>query len=118
MSQQLLTTPSTSITRVYSFGPFLLDPRNHILFRNGQRVPLPPKALDLLLVLVENRANVLTKDALMTELWPDCFVEEANLTQQIAVLRKALGFGAGTQYIETLPRRGYRFVAACRLYRA
>ena len=71
-------------------------------------MPLKAKAVDTLLLLIESRGDVVEKDALMQTLWPDSFVEEANLTQNIYTLRKALG---ETGYIETIPRRGYRFVA-------
>jgi Tol biopolymer transport system component/DNA-binding winged helix-turn-helix (wHTH) protein len=83
-----------------------------LLMRDGRMTPLPPKVFDTLLVLVENSGRVVSKDELMQSLWPDTFVEESNLTQNISQLRRALGDGAGdAQYIETIPKRGYRFVA-------
>src|SRR6266851_2696906 len=97
---------------LYEFGPFRLDSELHLLLRDGEVVPLPPKALDTLILLVRNSGRALDKDALMKELWPDTFVEEANLAQHISVLRKALGESpTEPQYIETIPRRGYRFLA-------
>jgi Tol biopolymer transport system component/DNA-binding winged helix-turn-helix (wHTH) protein len=94
--------------RFYEFGPFRIDTTNRQLVREGQVVPLKGKVVDTLLLLIENRGNVVEKGELMEWLWPDTAVEEANLTQNIYMLRKALG-EAG--YIETIPRRGYRFVA-------
>ena len=76
-------------------------------------MPLPPKALDLLVALVEQEGDVVTKDELMKRVWPDTFVEEANLSVNVSALRKALGDQAGGgPYIETVPRRGYRFAAS------
>ncbi len=94
--------------RAFEFGPFRLDLRSRLLLRQEDPVPLTPKALDLLRVLVERRHQVVTKDELLEAVWPDTFVEEATLTQNIYTLRKALG-NEGTPYIETMPRRGYRF---------
>ena len=97
-------------TSSYAFGPFLLNPVNRLLLREGRRVSLTPKAFDTLLLLVEGRGDLLSKQQLMNALWPDSFVEEANLAQQIATLRKSLGEApGGPSYIETLPKRGYRF---------
>ena len=98
--------------RLYQFGPFCLDTRERILLREGRVVPLPAKALDTLLVLVLSSGHLVEKDVLMKEVWPDEFVEEGNLARQIFILRKA--FGETTEspkYIETVPRRGYRFIA-------
>ena len=94
--------------QVFEFGPFRIDTVNRQLMRDGEVVPLKAKAVDTLLLLIENRGDVLEKDDLMESLWPDSFVEEANLTQNIYTLRKALG---NADYIKTVPRRGYRFVA-------
>jgi Tol biopolymer transport system component/DNA-binding winged helix-turn-helix (wHTH) protein len=97
---------------VYEFGPFCIDPDERILFREGATVPLPPKAFDLLLLLVRNSGRTLEKDELMKAIWADAFVEEANLAQTMSVLRKCLGENPEDRaYIETLPRRGYRFLA-------
>ncbi|HEV7683005.1 MAG TPA: winged helix-turn-helix domain-containing protein [Pyrinomonadaceae bacterium] len=95
----------------YEFGPFRLDAKERVLLRNGRLVPLAPKALSTLLVLVRNKGHVVAKDLLMKEVWPDEIVEEGNLTQHVFMARRALGETTGTPgYIETIPRRGYRFL--------
>ena len=100
-------------TRFYEFGPFRVDTLNHVLLRDGGTLPLKPKVFDTLLVLIENRGRVLDKDELISRLWPDTIVEEANLAQNTYLLRKALGEESqGEAYIETMPKRGYRFVAS------
>jgi len=92
------------------FGPFRLDAAKRVLWRNGRIVALPPKALDLLVALVEQGGDVVTKEELMRRVWPETFVEEANLSVNVSALRKALGDQAGGgPYIETVSRRGYRF---------
>jgi Tol biopolymer transport system component/DNA-binding winged helix-turn-helix (wHTH) protein len=97
----------------YKFGPFRLDPVRRLLFREDQVIPLPPKVLHTLSVLVENSGRVVSKDELIKAIWPDTFVEEGNLTQNISVLRKVLGENPGQHiYIETVPKQGYRFIAA------
>lgn len=97
---------------LYEFGPFRLDAGERLLLREGESVPLTPKAFDLLLALVEHHGHLLEKDELMKLVWPDTFVEEANLSSNISLIRKALGDREnGQKYIETVPRRGYRFVA-------
>ncbi len=93
----------------YDFGQFRIDEGERVLLREGQPVPLAPKVFDTLLALVKDRGHVLEKERLMKELWPDTFVEESNLTYNISQLRKTLG--DGERYIETIPRRGYRFTA-------
>src|SRR5262245_30945745 len=93
--------------RLFEFGPFRVDPVERVLLREGQAVSLTPKVFDLLLLLLESRGHVVEKERLMREIWPGTFVEEGNLTQNISVLRKILG---EHQYIQTVPRRGYRFV--------
>jgi DNA-binding winged helix-turn-helix (wHTH) protein/TolB-like protein/Tfp pilus assembly protein PilF len=99
----------------YAFGPFLLDTRERRLLRDGEVVPLTLKAFDLLQVLVENQGHLLQKEELLRRVWPDAAVEENNLTVTISALRKALDEGpTDRQYIETVPRRGYRFVADLR----
>ncbi len=96
----------------YEFGRFRLKTAERILLREGQHVPLTPKVFDILITLVENSGQVVAKDALMKRVWPSTYVEEGNLTQNISLLRKALGeTPGGAQFIETVPRRGYRFVA-------
>jgi DNA-binding winged helix-turn-helix (wHTH) protein len=98
--------------QVYKFGPFLLDAAGNMLLRDGEAMPLTIKALKILLILVQNSEQVVRKDDLMREVWPDTFVEESNLTQHIFMLRRTLGSGKdGAGYIETLPKRGYRFSA-------
>ncbi|HEV2348284.1 MAG TPA: winged helix-turn-helix domain-containing protein [Terriglobia bacterium] len=99
----------------YDFGPFRLDAHKHLLLRANQTVALTPKALDTLLLLVENSDRVMEKDELMKTLWPNSFVEEANLAQHISTLRKVLGESPGDHhYIVTVPGRGYQFVAEVR----
>ena len=101
--------------RVYEFGPFVLDGRRRRLLRDGEAVPLSPKVLDTLLVLVQGRDAVLTKDELLGQIWGDTVVEEGGLTRNISVLRKVLGETPDDhQYIVTVPARGYRFVAPVR----
>ena len=96
----------------YEFGRFRLKVAERVLLREGEPVPLTPKVFDILVTLVENGGQVVAKDDLMKRVWPNTFVEEGNLTQNISLLRKALGETAGgVQFIETVPRRGYRFVA-------
>src|SRR5579862_4920666 len=96
----------------YEFGPFRLDPDHRQLFRENQPVPLQPKAFDILLALVEKSETVVLKDDLMKMVWPGTFVEEANLAQNISVLRRTLGEAAGeNRYIVTMPGRGYQFVS-------
>jgi DNA-binding winged helix-turn-helix (wHTH) protein/TolB-like protein len=95
----------------YEFGRFRLKTAERILLREGELVPLTPKVFDILITLVENRGQVVAKDDLMKRVWPSTYVEEGNLTQNISLLRKALGESpGGVQFIETVPRRGYRFV--------
>src|SRR5215470_12396029 len=101
---------SNHAKRFYEFGPYRLDPGDRLLLRQGSPLPLPPKVYDTLLVLVQNHGRLIEKDELMKAVWPDTFVEEANLTVNISALRKVLAEGSGDgQYIETVPRRGYRF---------
>ncbi len=101
--------------RFYAFGAFRIDVAERALFGEKGFVPLTPKVFDTLLFLVENGGHVLSKEELIGKVWPDSFVEENNLAQNISTLRKALGAGAGgAKYIETVPKRGYRFVADVR----
>ncbi len=100
---------------VYEFGPFRMDPDKQVLLRENQPIPITPKAFETLLALVRRSRNVVTKEELMKEVWPDSFVEESNLSQNIFMLRKALGDNAeNRQYIVTLPGKGYRFAAPVR----
>lgn len=97
----------------YEFGRFRVSTAERVLLRDGEVVPLTPKVFDILLTLVEKSGQVVSKEELMKRVWPDTYVEEGNLTQNISLLRKALGESpGGVQFIETVPRRGYRFVAA------
>ncbi|HYU99476.1 MAG TPA: winged helix-turn-helix domain-containing protein [Pyrinomonadaceae bacterium] len=98
---------------VYYFGSFCLNQAERLLLRHGSPIPLTPKVFDVLLVLVQNSGCLVTKDKLLKEVWPDTFVEEANLSVNIASLRKALDEGvAKCQYIQTVSKGGYRFVAS------
>jgi TolB-like protein/Tfp pilus assembly protein PilF len=107
--------PSTMFwqaTTSYEFGPFRLDAHERELIRNGEVVPLRPKVFDVLLVLVQNNGHILSKDEVMKLVWPDTAVEEGNLARNISTLRRVLGERPReAQYIETIPWRGYRFVA-------
>ena len=99
----------------YEFGPFRIDPDERLLLRGDDPVPLTPKAFETLLILIRSSESVVLKDDLMKSLWPDSFVEESNLTQNIFVLRKALGETAqDARYIATIPGRGYRFMEKVR----
>jgi len=96
----------------YEFGRFRVKAEERVLRRGDELVSLTPKAFDILLTLLENAGRIVNKEDLMKKVWPKTFVEEGNLTQNISLLRKALGESAtGPQFIETVPRRGYRFVA-------
>jgi DNA-binding winged helix-turn-helix (wHTH) protein/TolB-like protein/Flp pilus assembly protein TadD len=100
---------------LYEFGEFQLDAAERCLLRAGEPVALTPKAFDTLLLLVSRSGHIVEKDELLKEVWPDAFVEEATVAQNIFTLRKALGQGqTGHRFIETVPKRGYRFVASVR----
>jgi TolB-like protein/DNA-binding winged helix-turn-helix (wHTH) protein/tetratricopeptide (TPR) repeat protein len=107
-------TPGRETLRLYEFGPFRLDPAERKLLRGNEIVALTPKAFDTLHLLVRNSGRVLEKDELISMLWPDTFVEEGSLSNHIFLLRKALG--EDPAFIETVPRRGYRFVGAVRQF--
>src|ERR671927_1864116 len=97
---------------LYEFGPFVLDARSRILLRDGATVRLTPKAFETLLVLIQHGVQVVDKEELLKEVWPDTFVEEGSLSRNIHELRKALGDDTSQPcYIETIPKRGYRFLA-------
>ena len=103
---------SLLINHFYRFGEFTIDVDQRILLSQGKPLPVAPKVLDTLLILVEQSGRLVEKEELMSRLWPDTFVEESNLTYSIQQLRKALGDNARIpRYIETVPRRGYRFIA-------
>lgn len=99
----------------YEFGSFRLDITDRTLLHAGQSVTLTPKAFDLLLVLIENRGHLVSKETLISQVWPNTFIEESNLAVHISILRKTLaGNDTGTEYIKTAPRRGYSFVGEVR----
>ncbi|HWY54651.1 MAG TPA: winged helix-turn-helix domain-containing protein [Terriglobales bacterium] len=101
--------------QLYEFHPFLLDTIQHVLLKAGRPVALSPKTYDMLLLLVQNSGRMLSKEELMKSLWPDSFVEESNLTQQVSMIRRALGDSPGDpHFIVTVPGRGYRFSAEVR----
>jgi adenylate cyclase len=101
-----------NLTGVYQFGPFQLDAPERRLLRDGVQVPLRLKSFETLRMLVENAGRLVTKEALLRQVWPDAMVEENNINANVSILRKALGEDAnGQSYIETVPRVGYRFVA-------
>jgi DNA-binding winged helix-turn-helix (wHTH) protein len=103
--------PDRELNRFYSFGDFRVDVKDRTLWNHDREVPLTPKVFDTLLVLIENCDRIITKPELMQLIWPDSFVEENNLAQNISVLRKALGQkSGGRSYIQTIPKRGYRFI--------
>lgn len=97
---------------IYEFGPFRLEPAEHLLLREDRPVAIAPKAFELLVFLVQNQGRLVTKDQIMEAVWSGCFVEEANLTVCISTIRKVLGEKEGDlRYIDTIPKRGYRFTA-------
>lgn len=100
--------------RLYEFDNFCVDVSARVLLREGKPVPVSPKVFETLLLLVERHGEIVSKDEMMSALWPATFVEEANLSQNIFTLRKILGEKNGTKFIETVPRRGYRFAADVR----
>jgi DNA-binding winged helix-turn-helix (wHTH) protein/TolB-like protein/Tfp pilus assembly protein PilF len=106
---------SQHLQHLYEFGPYRLDTTERLLLRDGERVALTPKAFETLVVLIERRGQLVEKEELMKALWPDSFVEDANLTNNVWALRKTLGESQnGQRYIETVPKRGYRFTASVR----
>ena len=102
----------------FQFGPFTLDLSNRLLLRIGKPISVTPKAFDTLAYLVQNSQRLVTREELMKAVWPDSFVEDANLTVNVSLLRKALGEEEDGHYIETVPRKGYRFNAEVRLVEA
>src|SRR5215813_12792155 len=102
---------SSENKQIQTFGPFTLDRTEARLTREGSPVSLPPKVFELLCYLAANAGRLIEKDELLKALWPDSFVEEANLTVGIAALRKALG----AELIETVPKPGYRFTGEVRI---
>ena len=98
--------------RFFHFGPFRMDLLEHRLWREDEEVALTPKAFDTLLVLVRNSGRLVAKEELLKSVWPETFVNDATVAQNIFTLRKALGGSEGDPFIQTIPKRGYRFVAA------
>jgi len=100
---------------IYEFGDYRLDAEERVLIRGGQNVPIPPKDIETLVVLVERAGHIVGKDELLAKVWPGVFIEENNLARRIFNLRQVLGEGPdGRKYIETVPKRGYRFVGSVR----
>lgn len=98
--------------KLFYFAKFKMDPREHLLFDGNNSISLPPKAFDTLLLLVENAGHIISKEEMMEKIWQGSFVEENNLAQNISLLRRVLGEGIdGAKYIETVSKRGYRFIA-------
>ena len=96
----------------YEFDPYRIDPIERVLYRHQEALHLSPKLVETLLFLLENAGHIIEKEDFQTRLWPDTFVEEINLARNISLLRKTLSEGAeGQQFIETIPKRGYRFLA-------
>jgi TolB-like protein/DNA-binding winged helix-turn-helix (wHTH) protein len=104
-----------AVNNLYAFGQFILDPGERQLRKGAAHIEIPPRAFDTLLAMVSNNGHLLEKDALMRRVWGDTVVEESNLSQVVYLLRKALHDGENDEhYIQTVPKRGYRFVASVR----
>ena len=109
---------SSPENQLYEFGPYVMDARSRILLRDGATVRLTPKAFDTLLVLVQHASHVVEKEQLLREVWPDIYVDEGSLSHNIHGLRKVFGDDSSApRYIETIPKRGYRFVAPVKVSR-
>ncbi|MDQ3040885.1 MAG: winged helix-turn-helix domain-containing protein [Acidobacteriota bacterium] len=106
--------PTKKTSQIYEFDSFRLSAGEGVLRRDGKSLPLTPKAFEILLALIENRGQVVSREEMMRRVWNDCYVEENYLTKNISTLRKVLGEDKSgeSRFIETVPRRGYRFVAA------
>ena len=103
--------PITSMGLTYRFGPFHFDAQTRLLYRANERISLTPKAADLLFVLLQHERQLLGKEELLRLVWPGTFVEDGSLSKHIFLLRKTLGeSGEGAAFIETVPKRGYRFI--------
>jgi Tol biopolymer transport system component/DNA-binding winged helix-turn-helix (wHTH) protein len=110
---------SSPENQLYEFGPYVMDARSRILLKDGATVRLTPKAFDILLVLVQHASQVVEKEQLLREVWPGIFIEEGSLSHNIHGLRKVFGDDSSApRYIETIPKRGYRFVAPVKVTRA
>jgi len=104
------------VQKIYEFEDFRFDAEHLMLYRRGESIPLAPKAAETLLVFIERRGQILSKEKLIEQIWPDAFVEESNLYLYLSVLRQTLGNQkSGTPYLETLRRRGYRFNGSVQL---
>src|ERR1044071_1989470 len=100
------------VKHLYEFRPFCLDATERELRRNGQKIVLRPKLFEVLLLLIENYGHIVEKEVILQKVWPNCFVEESNITVSISVLKKVLSEGGNDRrYIETIPKRGYRFTS-------
>src|SRR5215475_12465944 len=105
-------------TKLYEFGAFRLDASERVLWRGEEMIVLPSKVFDTLWMLVKEEGRVVSKSELMEAIWTDAFVEESNVSQNIYTLRRALGVDEqGRQFIETVPRRGYRFAVPVKVSR-
>ncbi len=110
---------SRQAAHIYEFDSFRLDPDERVLFRDGVPISVSPKIFETLLVLVRESGHIVEKDDLISQVWPDTYVEENNLSQYISTLRRVIGDEPrGSRFIETVPRRGYRFTAAVREIRS
>src|ERR1035441_9533704 len=97
--------------QIYKFGPFRVNLAEHQFRQDGQPIPLTPKVFQTLEILLRNRERIVSKRELLSTMWPECHVEDANVTQNISVLRKALGEAdSATRFIATFPKQGYRFI--------
>ena len=115
-SYDFLKAPVMPLARCYEFGPFRLDATGGVLFRDSERLAISPKAIKVLILLVQAQGNPVTKEELLSKVWPDAVVEEGSITSHVSILRKTLGGAADSgQYIETIPKRGYRFLAPVRI---
>src|SRR6266508_1972029 len=104
------------VQKIYEFEDFRFDAEHLMLYRRGEPIPLAPKAAETLLIFIERRGQILSKEELIEQIWPGAFVEESNLYLYLSVLRKTLGNQkSGTPYLETLRRRGYRFDGSVQL---
>ena len=112
----MATTVNQREKVLYEFGPFRVDVEREMVLRAGNQVPLTPKAFQMLLMLVRNGTELVSKEDLLKTIWPDTFVEEGNLSRQVFMLRKALGEGPQDhRYIVTVPGRGYRLAEGARV---
>src|SRR5438093_3941975 len=112
-SKTAVSSMRTAVKRLYEFGPFRLDTYRGVLLREGEIVDVTPKVVDLLQVLVENNGQIVPREELLSEVWPDAVVDEANINRTVSMLRRALE-DAGIDCIETVPKRGYRFTGEVR----